>query len=130
IIFNAPTRPNRLHHLLQRGSRRSKDEVISLLRCVIDTPTHEQPVFSVVFPPMQDGDACPIEEPWAFGPITHRESLPIVVIKQERFNLANLTIRGSGVRLDANRLITSHGEHMEVSMIGEPGTQFQVVSID
>src|SRR5260370_34065712 len=71
-----------------------------------------------------------MEEPWAFGPITHRESLPILVIKQESFDLANFDILASGVCLDANRLITSHGEHMEVAMIGEPGTQVQVVSID
>src|SRR5258708_1441685 len=51
-------------------------------------------------------------------------------MEQERLYRAHFDIRASGVCLDANRLVTSHGEHMEVAMIGEPGTQVQVVPID
>src|SRR5260370_4851661 len=57
-------------------------------------------------------------------------SLPILGMEQERLYRAHFDIRASGVCMDANRLVTSHGEHMEVAMIGEPGTQVQVVPID
>ena len=86
---------------------------------------------SIIFPVMQYGDACPIKEPGAFGPLTHREALPILGMKQERlhfadFHLSALPIRGQ----DSNGFIARDSQYVGIAMRFQPGAQVQVAPID
>ena len=53
----------------------------------------------VIFPLVEHGQACPIKEPETFGPVTHREALPILILKQEGFHLADFNPSASKRRL-------------------------------
>src|SRR5205823_6220759 len=122
--FDMPACPESGYHLRQGGSRRSRDEGVGLLLRIGETATHEQPMASILFPLMQDGDACPVKEPGAFGPLTHREALPILVIKQKSlhfadFHLSALPMGGQY----SNGFITRYSQHVGILMRLEPGAQ-------
>jgi hypothetical protein len=85
----------------------------------------------IIFPAMQNGDTSPVEEPGAFGPLTHREALPILGVKQERFHFPDfyssaLSITGKS----ANRFIARDGQYIRVLMGFQPVTQVQIAAID
>src|SRR6266478_5596174 len=88
-FFNFPSRSDRLDHLGKRGAHWGKDEVIGFLLLIVKAATDEQKVLPILFPPVQHGHDCPIELPWPFGSVTHRESLPILGVKRERLGLGH-----------------------------------------
>jgi hypothetical protein len=71
--FDTPTCATGLHHLLERGSLWSKDEVVGFLSWVGETATNEEEVASIILPAMQDGHTSPVKEPGAFGSLAHRK---------------------------------------------------------
>ena len=87
ILFNVPACANGLDHLGQGGSLRGKNEVVRFLVGVGEAATNEHPMAPIIFPPMQHGYTSPVEESGAFASLTHREALPILGLKQERFHL-------------------------------------------
>src|SRR5437667_12802380 len=102
-----PAGADGFHHLLQRGARLSKDEVVGFLSWIAEAATHEQPVAPILFPLVQDGDARPVKESGTLGPLTHREALPILLMRHEgchfaRFHSPVLSVR----RYDPNGFIT------------------------
>src|SRR5260370_36745416 len=83
ILFDVPACANGRNHLRQGGSFWSKDEVVCFLVGIGEATADEQRVPSIVLPLVQDGNRRPVEEPGAFGSLTHREALPILGVKQE-----------------------------------------------
>jgi hypothetical protein len=131
IFLTMPAGANGLHHLVERGSRRGKDEVIALLLRVGDGTTDEQEVVSIIFPLVQDRDGCPVKEPGAFGPLTHRKALPVLLMQHERFHVAHFHAAALSVRgHDPNGFIAGHGQHRVIRMRFQPGPQIQVAAID
>src|SRR5258708_3327849 len=126
-----PAWPDGRHQLLQGSSRRSKDEVVGLLLRIGETATNEQPMASILFPLMQDGNAHPVKEPGAFGPLTHRAELPLLLIKQESLDFADFPLsalpRGGQY---SNGSITRYSQHVGIVMRFQPGAQVQVTPID
>jgi hypothetical protein len=131
IFLDMPARPDSGHHLLQGGSRRSKDEVVGLLLRIGGTPTHEQPMASIIFPAMQYGDARPVKEPGSFAALTHRQALPVRVRQQQGRHVADLHPSHAAIGNDQDdRFITGYGSHVGILMVFQPGSQFQVTAID
>jgi hypothetical protein len=92
-----------LHHLLQRGTRWPKNEVIRFLEGIGEATTNEQAVPSIIAPfgavSGRTPEAC---EPGAFGPLTHREALPILLMRAGRASTSPTSTRlrpPSGVRI-------------------------------
>src|SRR5713226_6548571 len=98
VFLNMPAGADGLDHLWQRGARWGKDEVVGLLSWIGEAAAHEQPVASISFPLVQDGDARPVKEPGAFGPLTHRETLPLLVMQHEGFHFADFHLPAPSVR--------------------------------
>ena len=65
----------------------AKTRVVRFLVGISQAATNEQPMAPIIFPAMQNGNVRPVEEPGALASLTHREALPIVGSKQERFHL-------------------------------------------
>ena len=64
---------------------------------------------SIVLPRVQDGHGCPVKESGTFGPLTHRQALPILVLEQEGFHFTDFPPPAPSVRRqDPNGFITSH----------------------
>jgi hypothetical protein len=121
IILNAPSGSDCLYHLLECCPTGAQDKVVGLACGVIDASANEQPMASIILPPMQDGDTGPIEEPWACGAIAHREPLPILDLEQKRLDLAHFDEPTSSVGGSyPNRLLVSDGKHIPVPMSLEP----------
>ena len=131
IFLDMPACPDGRHHLLQRGPWWSKDEVVGLLLRIGEAATNEQPMVSILFPLMQDGHGCPVKEPGAFGPFTHREALPILVMQQESFHFADFHPSASPIRSHyPNGFIAGDRQHVGIAMRLQPGAQVQVAAID
>ena len=130
VFFNMPAGADGFHHLWQRGSWWPKDEGVGLLLWIGEAPAYEQPVSSILFPPVQHRDARPVKKPRTFRPLTHRETLPVLVMQQERFHFTHFHPSASSIRShDANRLITSHSHHIVVMVLLTPGAQVQIAAI-
>jgi site-specific DNA recombinase len=50
--FNLPSGSNSLDHLVQRGGLGGKDEIVDCFCWIVEAATNEQPMASVIFPPM------------------------------------------------------------------------------
>src|SRR5260370_4343142 len=86
VFLNMPAGADGLHHLAERGSSWSKDEVVGFLSRIGEAATHEQPVASIIFPAMQYRDARPIKEPWAFRSLAHPAALPHPPMQDDGFH--------------------------------------------
>src|SRR5512138_840907 len=86
IFFDVPACANSRNHLRQGRCFWSNDEVVRFLVGISEATADEQRVPSIVLPLVQDGHHCLVEEPWPFGSLTHREALPILLVKQEGFH--------------------------------------------
>src|SRR2546421_12708135 len=75
-----------------------KDEVVGLLSRIGEAATNEQPVASILFPAMQQRDTRPVKESGAFGPLAHREALPILLMQQEGFHFPGFYPSASSLR--------------------------------
>ena len=81
----------------------------------------------IIFPPMQNGNGCPSEEPGAAAILTHREALPILSLKQEHFHLccfhppANPIRRHDPDRFGASRLPARKDIHSLLARCAGPG---------
>ena len=85
---------------------------------------------SIILPLVQHGNDGPVEEPGAFGSLTHREALPILFTQHKRFDQRSFFSSASSGGLEANRLIAGHGQDVGVLMLLPPGAQVQVAAID
>src|SRR6266516_1161438 len=132
ILFDPPTRADRFDHLVQRGSRRSKDEVVGFFVRIVHTATNEQPVVPIVFPSVQNRHSSPIEETRPFGSLAHREALPIPgVAQQERFHFPDLYPSALPVRSRyPNWFITCYSQDVGISMFFQPDAQIQITPVD
>ncbi len=129
--FNMPACANGLDHLWQDGSFRGKNEVVGFLGRIGEAATNEHPMAPIIFPSMQHGDASPVKKAGALGPFTHREALPILGMKQERFHLCCFHPSANPIRSHyPDRFIASNCQHVGISTVFQPGAQVQVASID
>jgi hypothetical protein len=128
--FNMPSRPDGLDHLQEHGCWLGKDEEIREVVRIGERTTQEQPVASILLPPLQDGNGCPVKEPEAFGSFVYGQTLPLLIYKQELFHLANLHLATLPVtRAYPDGFITGDGKHVGVVVLLQPGTQIQVAAI-
>jgi hypothetical protein len=80
---------------------------------------------------MQHGDSHPVKQSGTLGSFTHREALPIVGSKQERFHLRCFHPPANPIRsYYPDWFIASHRQHVRISPVLQPGAQIQVASID
>jgi hypothetical protein len=94
---------------------------------ISQTATNEHPMLPIIFPSMQDGNARPVEESGAFASLAHREALPILRLKQERFSLccfhwpANPIRRHDPDRLGASQPLARQEIHDLPARCAGPG---------
>src|SRR5207244_12879305 len=86
IGLNMPSGSYRFHHLRARGCRFRENEVVALLLRAADAATDEQEVTSIILPTMEHTNQSPTEETWAFGPLPHREAVPLHLIWHRLFD--------------------------------------------
>jgi len=80
---------------------------------------------------MQDRHARPVKQSGTFGPFAHREALPLVLLEQERWHVANVHLSTSSGRLhDPDCFVAGDSQHIGIPMRVQPGTQVQIPSID
>src|SRR5438876_2449198 len=97
-FLDMPSGSKSLHHLAERGSLWGKDEVIALLLRVGDAPTNEQEVASIILPAMQIRHTGPVKEPGTFGPLTQRETVPLLLMQHEGFHVTHFHPSALSVR--------------------------------
>jgi len=129
IFFNMPSTPDGRHHLRKHCAFGGEDGVVGVLAGIIDASADEQKVALIILPAVQHGNLCPIEESWAFGPFTHRESVPRDLVWEKRLN-QGCFFSSSPLRcLEGNWLIASNRHHVLILMGFEPASQVKVASI-
>ena len=131
MLFDMPACATGRNHLWQRGPFRGKDEVVGFLVGISQAAPNEQPMTLIIFPSMQQRYASPVEEPGAFASLTHREALPILGSKQERFHLCCFHPPANPIRShDPDWFIASDRQHVRIAPVFQPGAQVQIASID
>jgi site-specific DNA recombinase len=116
--FDVPACATGRNHLWQSGPCRGKDEGVRFLVGISQAATNEQPMAPIIFPPMQHGNGRPVEEPGAFASLIHRETLPIVGLKQEHFHLCCFHPPASPIRSQyPDRFIASDCQHVRISTV-------------
>ena len=80
---------------------------------------------------MQDRHACPVKQSGTFGSFAHREALPLVLLDQERWHVADLHLSASPGRLhDPDWFVAGDSQHIGIPLRLQPGAQVQITSID
>src|SRR6266566_8976387 len=69
--WDIPACSNCLHHLLQGGSFRRKDEIVRFFGWIVHAAANEQPMLPIILPFVQDGNGCPIKDSRPFGALAH-----------------------------------------------------------
>src|SRR6266498_700008 len=85
---------------------------------------------SIIFPSVQHGHHRPVEKPWSFGAMAHREPLPILGLKRTRLGLLHRHAFATLRRLYPHRLIAGHCQPVEVLMRFQKGSQCSVATVD
>ena len=71
-------------------------------------------MLAIVVPLVQDGDGSPVKEARAFGPLTHRETLPILGVKNQGFDVCCWHVPSPAGRLQGDEFIAGDGQHVAV----------------
>src|SRR6266536_2056054 len=129
ILLYVPACSNCLHHLLQGGSFRRKDEIVRFFGWIVHAAAHEHPMLPIILPVVQDGNGCPIKDARPFGALAHRKALPILGSKQECFHVADFYQLTPIRSLDTNGFVAGDCQHVGVLIRLEPGTQSLIAPI-
>src|SRR5260221_11130377 len=78
IDLNRPACSDRQNHRVQAGAGRCQDQIIGLFARIVEATTDDEPVASIYGPMKNLRQDGPIKEPFAFGALTHGESLPVL----------------------------------------------------
>src|SRR5258708_10046157 len=84
----------------------------------------------IIFPPMQDGDSCPIKGERPFRPRFHTELLPVLLLNEKLLRLCHRQELASLGSLDSNLFCASNGQDEAIPMAFQPRAQIQIVPID
>jgi hypothetical protein len=131
ILFDLPSGATRLHHLLQGRAFRSEPQGLALRLGIRETAADEEEVSSILAP--CDARGAPPPEapaPGTFRALTHRETLPILLLKSEGFPFTHFHPAAlSSRRADANRFITGQRQHRGLPMRFHKAWQVQVAAL-
>ena len=115
---------------VQRGPRRCEDQVIGLLAWVVDAAAQHQEVASIHRAAMDQRQDGPIKASVSFGPLAHREPLPVLGAQFLLLDACRLSnpVCSLGV-LNADDFIGRDRHRIEVALLFQPEPQVSAVSI-